>query len=503
MSNYVSQNTEIIRVAESVASEKGIPADSVIEAIEQGMKVAARKKYGAEYDIHVNIDRKTGEFKIFRRLEIVDNVEDSHTQISMDQVKESAGSANQEVKIGDHVTQDLPAIDLKRLVAQVVKQVIIQKVRVAEKEKQYDAYKDKAGEIVNGIVKKVSAKGVLLDIGGEEAFLSREDSIPGENLTQNERVRACIKEVVRKDTGVQIYLSRTSNEFMKKLFMQEVPEIYDGIINIKAVSREPGSRAKVAVQAVESNLDPVGACVGVRGSRVQVVIHELKGEKIDIIEWSSDPAAFVVNSLVPAQVLKVVIDEENNRIETVVSQKDYSIAIGRRGQNARLASRLTGWNINILTEEEEESLRKDETEKVYNLFVKHLGLDDISARVLISEGISEIDELLQISAEDLSTIEGLTEEIAKDLVAKVKKFSKSKEYLDMKWEKLGLNKELLEVKNIDANIAQNLSRNGVNDVEKLADLSRDEFKDVVPSEVLEDDKKIDDLIMSARSIAYK
>lgn len=503
MSNYVSQNKEIIRVAESVALEKGIPADAVIEAIEQGIKVAARKKYGIEYDIHVNIDRKTGKFKIFRRLEIVDVVEDSHTQISVDQVKKLTENVDGEVKIGEYVTQDLPAIDLKRLVAQVVKQVIIQKVRVAEKEKQYEAYKDKEGEIVNGIVKKVSVKGVLLDIGGEEAFLSREDSIPGENLSQNERVRACIKEVVRNDKGVQVYLSRTSNEFMKKLFMQEVPEIYDGIIKIKAIAREPGARAKIAVQAVESNLDPVGACVGVRGSRVQVVISELKGEKIDIVEWSSDPASFVVNALVPAQVLKVVIDEENNRIETVVPQKDYSIAIGRRGQNARLASRLSGWNINILTEEEEESLRKEEGEKVYGVFTKHLGLDDMSARVLMSEGVTEVEELLQISAEDLSSIEGLSDTVVESLVDKVKKFSKSKTYLNMKWEKLGLNKDLLKIKNMGVDIAQYLLRNNVVEVEKVADLSRDEFKEIISEDILGDDKKIDELIMSARDIAYK
>ena len=503
MSNYVSTNIEIIPIAESVASEKGISVDAVISALEEGMETAARKKYGNDYDINVSIDRKTGEFKICRRLEIVKNVTDIHTEISLDQVKKSTKNTDQEIKIGDFVTQNLPAIDLKRLVAQTVKQVIVQKVKIAEKEKEYNLFKDKVGEIVNGVVKKVSYRGVLLDIGGEEAFLPKEDSIPGENLAQNERVRACIKEVVRKDSGVQVYLSRTSNEFMKKLFMQEVPEIYDGIINIQAISREPGSRAKVAVQAVESNLDPVGACVGVKGSRVQVIINELKGEKIDIIEWSADPAALVVSALVPAQILKVVIDEETQRIETVVSQNDYSIAIGRKGQNARLASKLTGWSINILTEEEERGIRKEEDDIVYELFTKHLGLEDIPARVLISEGISEIEELLQITCEEFASIEGIGPDIAEELVKKIIKFSKSKTYLTLRWKKLGLNEELNNLKHMDINIAQSFARNNISDINAVADLSRDDFKEIISEEILSDDKKIDELIMSARKIAFE
>ena len=498
----MSNNIEIIRVAESVASEKGISVDSVIEAIEQGIQVAAKKKYGHEYDIHVQAERRTGEFKIFKRLEVVELVDDVYTQISLQQIENSTGNAHKNVKIGDYVTQPLPAIDIKRLAAQVVKQTIVQKVKIAEKIKQYDLYKDKVGNIINGIVKKISSRGVLLDIGGVEAFLLREDTIPSEHLNQNDRIRACIKEVVRNDIGVQIYLSRASNKFMEQLFIQEVPEIYDGIINIKAVAREPGSRAKIAVQAVESNLDPVGACVGVRGSRVQAVINELRGEKIDVIEWSSNPATLVVNALTPARVLKVVMDEESERMETVVSQNEYSIAIGRRGQNARLASKITGWSINILTEEEEQNIRKEESKKIYDIFVDNLGLDDISARLLIAEGIDNIEDIVDADYQDIMEIDGFDEELAKKLVNNLKKFIKTREYSKLKWETLKLNKDLMDISHMNVDIAQYLANNNINKLDQLADLSRDEFKDIVPEEVISEDDRINELIMSAREIVF-
>lgn len=500
MVNYISGNSELIKVIEAVASEKGIAIDSVIDALEQGIKLAAKKKYGTEYDINAQINRKTGAFKIYRRLEIVEEVEDSNTQISMQTVQESP--SGKDAKIGDHVIQDLPPVDLKRLVASVVKQVIVQKVKVAEKEKQYDLFKDKVGTIVNGIVKKVSVRGVLLDVSGAEAFLDRSDSIPHENLKQNDRVKACVKEVIRKDNGVQIYLSRTSTQFMENLFKQEVPEIYDGIINIKAVAREPGARAKIAVKSVESNLDPVGACVGVRGSRVQVVINELKGEKIDIIEWSEDTAAFVVNALTPANVLKVIIDEEGKRIETVVPEKDFSIAIGRKGQNARLASKLTGWSIDILTEEQEAKARKEESDKIYDLFVNHLDMDDMLARLLIAEGISEVEEILMIDVEELATIEGFNLDKAKNLHDKAQKFVKTKTYKQIKWDRYNLDVALFDVKNLTADIAIYLKNNNVKTINDLADLSRDEFKDIIDDSLINSDKKIDELIMSARDTAY-
>ncbi|MBT5827595.1 MAG: transcription termination/antitermination protein NusA [Alphaproteobacteria bacterium] len=498
MVNYISGNPELIKIVEAVATEKGISVDSVIDALEQGIKLAARKKYGVEYDINAQINRKTGGFKIYRRLEVVEEVEDSNVQISIETVKKSP--SGQDAKLGDHVIQDLPPVDLKRLVASVVKQVIVQKVKVAEKEKEFNLFEGKVGTIVNGIVKKVSPKGVLLDVSGAEAFLDNSDSIPHENLSQNDRVKASIKEVVRKDNGVQVYLSRTSSKFMESLFMQEVPEIYDGIINIKAIAREPGARAKVAVRSVESNLDPVGACVGVRGSRVQVVINELKGEKIDIIEWSEDTATFVVNALTPASVLKVVIDEENNKIETVVPEKDFSIAIGRKGQNARLASKLTGWSIDILTEEQESKIRKEESEKVYDVFVNHLDMDDMLARLLIAEGISEVEEICMIDVEELATIETLDLDRAKIIHKKACDFVKTDNYKKIKWDRYNLDDSLLEVKNLTAEIAISLKARKVVTVTDVADLSRDDFKDIVSDSIDCSDKEVDEIIMDARDV---
>ncbi len=502
LKNHISGNTELLRVAEAVANEKGVSFESIIIAIEEGLKMAAKKKYGNEYDINAQIDRKTGEFRIYKRLEIVADIEEPQTQILLEDVDKTA-LGEQEAQIGDFITQKLPPLDLKRLLAIVVKNIINQKVKVAEKEKEYEKFKDKAGTIINGVVKKISNRGVLLDISGYEAFLHKNDSIPSEALRQNERVRAVIKDVVREDSGVQIFLSRSSNDFMKQLFTQEVPEIYDGVIKIQSVAREAGMRAKIAVKSTESNLDPVGACVGVRGSRVQVIINELKGEKIDIIEWSSDVATFVVNSLRPAQILKVIIDEEAKRIEAVVPQKDLSIAIGRKGQNARLVSRLTGWRINILTEDKESENRKEEETRIFSLFVDDLKLDEISTRVLFSEGVSEAEDLAEIDPEDLAGVESFTLEKATNLIKNAKKFIKSKKYQELKWDKYSLNKDLLQLKNIDLTIAIKLNDKKIDSLEKIADLSRDDFKDIISDDNIIADDEINQLIMSARDIVFK
>lgn len=501
MANYVLGNNEILRVAQAVASEKGIPSDAVMEAIEQGLKVAAKKKYGSDYDIDATINRKSGVFKVFRRLHVVEDVEDSSTEISYEQVKKSSGNVD-EIKIGDYVTHDLPPIDLGRLVAQTVKQVIVQKVKQAENEKNYEFFKDKVNEIVSGIVKKVGPRRILLDVNGVEVLLEKDDLIQGEKIKQNDRVKGIIREVVKGESNLQIFLSRSSNEFMAKLFYQEVPEIFDGIIKIKAISREPGARAKIAVYAVESNLDPVGACVGVRGSRVQVVISELKGEKIDVIEWSEDPAKFVINALVPAKVQKVVIDEENSLIECVVSEQDYSIAIGRRGQNARLASRLTGWNIDILTEDQESVLRKQENDRVFEVFVDKLGIDEMLARFLIAEGISEVEELLMIDPEDLAQIDGLSQEKADDLVRVAAEFVESEEYREHKWAVDSLSVDLLQLRDLRPDTAFALKKHNIRTLGDVADLSTDEFRDNMSEEIEISDEEINSLIMEARKIAY-
>src|SRR5579872_5386160 len=335
---------ELLQVADTVARDKGIDRDEVLDAMEQAIQKAGRSKYGQEYDIRAEIDRKNGEIRLMRFREVKDPVENEATQIPL-------------TEVGDFLTDPLPPVDFGRIAAQTAKQVIVQKVRDAERQRQYAEYKDRIGEIVNGLVKRVEFGNVIVDLGRAEAILRRDELLPRETFRQGERVRAYIYDVRQEVRGPQIFLSRTHPQYMAKLFAQEVPEIYDGIIEIRAVARDPGSRAKIAVISNDSGIDPVGACVGMRGSRVQAVVAELQGEKIDIIPWSADPATFVVNALAPAEVAKVVMDEEQRRIEVVVPDDQLSLAIGRRGQNVRLASQLTGWDIDILTEAEESERR--------------------------------------------------------------------------------------------------------------------------------------------------
>jgi len=502
VSNYISGNTELIKVAQAVASEKGISSEAVIDAIEQGIKIAAKKKYGNDYLIEANIDRRTGSFKIYRKLEVVENVEDANQQISVEMVNQS-GDINDAVQIGDFVHHNLPPVDIGRLVAQVVKQVVVQKIRNAETDKNYEQFKSKIDQIVTGVVKKVGPKGTLFDISGVEAFLDKSDAIPNEVFKQNERVRALVKDIQKKETGLQIYLTRTSNEFLSKLFAQEVPEIFDGIIQIKSVSREPGARSKIAVNAVESNLDPVGACVGVRGSRVQVVINELKGEKIDVIEWSSDPAKFVVNALVPAKVIKVIIDEERGVIEAVVSDSDYSLAIGRKGQNARLASKLSGWNIDVLTEDAESKNRQEESKRIFDLFSTELeNVDEITVRILMAEGFTHIDELLLISEEELATFEGFDEAKAQDLQKQAGEYVKSARYRDYKFKAFGLEDALKDVASLSIDLASVLSRKRIKTINSLADLATDELIEVIGDEIELKEAELEKVIMDARKIAF-
>ena len=347
---------ELLHVADTVARDKGIDKDEVLEAMEQAIQKAGRSKYGQEYDIRAEIDRRSGEIRLLRFREVVDEVENDATQMPL----AAAKRLNAEAEIGDFITDPLPPIDFGRIAAQTAKQVIVQKVRDAERQRQYAEFKDRVGEIVNGLVKRVEFGNVVVDLGRAEAMLRRDELLPRESFRQGERVRSYVFDVRPETRGPQIFLSRTRPEFMAKLFAQEVPEIYDGIIEIKSVARDPGSRAKIAVISRDSGIDPVGACVGMRGSRVQAVVGELQGEKIDIIPWSSDPATFVVNALAPAEVSKVVMDEEQRRIEVVVPDDQLSLAIGRRGQNVRLASQLTGWDIDILTEAEESERRTEE-----------------------------------------------------------------------------------------------------------------------------------------------
>ena len=377
---------ELLLVADAVAREKSIERDDVLEAMEQAIQKAGRAKYGHEKDIRAIIDRKTGDVRLSRWTEIVEVVENEETQIPVAISKKFAPEKN----VGEYIIDPLPPIDFGRIAAQTAKQVIVQRVREFERAKQFNEFKDRVGEIINGVVKRTEYGNLMVDLGRAEALLRRDECIPREQLKNGDRVRAFIYDVREEQRGPQIFLSRTHPGFLAKLFAQEVPEIYDGIIEIKAVSRDPGSRAKMAVISRDQSIDPVGACVGMRGSRVQAVVAELQGEKIDIIPWSSQAATFVVNALAPAEVTKVVMDEDAGRVEVVVPDDQLSLAIGRRGQNVRLASQLTRWDIDILTEAEESERRTEETKTRSALFIEALDVDDVIAHLLVAEGFTSV-----------------------------------------------------------------------------------------------------------------
>src|SRR5213080_2184159 len=402
---------ELLQIADAVAREKSIDRGIVIAAMEDAIAKAARARYGSEPDVHAEIDAKKGELRLSRHMLVVDTVENHSNQISLT----DAQRANPGAQVGDTIADTLPPLEYGRIAAQSAKQVIVQKVREAERDRQYQEFKDRIGDIVNGVVKRVEYGSVIVDLGRGEAIIRRDEMLPREVFRNGDRVRAYIFDVRRETRGPQIFLSRTHPQFMAKLFAQEVPEIYDGIIEIKSVARDPGSRAKIAVISRDSGIDPVGACVGMRGSRVQAVVGELQGEKIDIIPWSRDPATFVVNALAPAEVAKVVMDEEQRRVEVVVPDDQLSLAIGRRGQNVRLGSQLTGWDIDILTEAEESERRTEEFRSRSQMFIDALDIDEVIAHLLVTEGFTSLEEVAYVSLEDLADIEGFDADVAEEL----------------------------------------------------------------------------------------
>ena len=407
---------ELLQIADAVAQEKLIERDLVIEAMEESLGKAARSRYGAEYDIRAFIDRTTGEISMSRALEVVEEVENHFTEIPLAEAR----LKNPAAEVGAFITEPLPAMDFGRIAAQTAKQVIVQKVREAERERQYEEFKDRVGEIINGVAKRVEYGNVIVDLGRAEAIIRRDQLIPRETYRVGDRVRGYIRDVRAEARGPQIFMSRTAPEFMAKLFAMEVPEIYDGIIEVKAVARDPGSRAKIGVISYDSSIDPVGACVGMRGSRVQAVVNELQGEKIDIIPWNDDAATFIVNALQPAEVTKVVMDEDAQRIEVVVPDEQLSQAIGRRGQNVRLASQLTGWDIDIMTEAEESERRQTEFNERSAMFIEHLNVDEMVAQLLVSEGFASLEEVAFVEADELSSIDGFDEDTAEELQARAR-----------------------------------------------------------------------------------
>jgi len=473
MATGISANRlELLQIADAVAREKSIDKSVVIHAMEEAMQRAAKSRYGSENDIRVEIDPKTGETHISRYLQVVEKIENDKIEISL----EDARRRNPAAQVGDFIAEGLPPIEFSRIATQAAKQVIVQKVRDAERERQYDEYKDRIGEIVHGVVKRVEFGSVVADLGRAEGVVRRDEMIPRESFRNGDRIRAYIYDVRRETRGPQIFLSRTHPQFMVRLFAQEVPEIYDGIIEIRAVARDPGSRAKIAVISKDSSIDPVGACVGMRGVRVQAVVQELQGERIDIIPWNPDPATFIVNALAPAEVTKVVLDEDTHRVEVVVPDDQLSLAIGRRGQNVRLASQLTGWQIDILTEAEESERRQKEFAERTQLFMDSLDVDETVAQLLASEGFSSIEDIAYVPVNELAEIEGFDEDTAQELQERATSFiEKRNAEMDEKRRELGVEDQVAEVEGITPAMLVALGENGVKTLEDLAGCASDDL----------------------------
>ena len=487
---------ELLQVADAVAREKMIEREEVLEAMEQAIQKAGRAKYGLEKDIRATIDRKDGRVKLERFTEVVEAepVESEATQIPL----RIAQKIKPGIQLGEFIVDPLPPIDFGRIAAQTAKQVIVQRVREVERKKQFEEYKDRVGEIINGTVKRTEYGNLRVDLGRAEALLRRDETIPREAFRNGDRVRAYIYDVREEPRGPQIFLSRTHPGFLAKLFAQEVPEIYDGIIEIKAVARDPGSRAKMAVISRDSSIDPVGACVGMRGSRVQAVVAELQGEKIDIIPWSPDQATFIVNALAPAEVSKVVLDDEGRRVEVVVPDDQLSLAIGRRGQNVRLASQLTRYDVDILTEAEESERRQEEFRRRTGLFVEALDVDDVIAGLLVQEGFGSIEDIVQAPDEELAEIEGFDESVAAELKRRAETFIEKRDAeMDEKRRSLGVDDVLIEVGGFTPAMMVTLGEKGVKSLEDLADLAGDELVEILGAETV-DEETANAIVMEAR-----
>src|SRR6201996_623977 len=472
MAAIAANRKEILQMADAFAHDKNIDKTVVISAMEEAMQRAAKARYGSENEIRVTIDPKTGETHVSRYLNVVDQVENDKTEISL----KDALTRNDAAMVGDIIAETLPPVDFSRIAAQAAKQVIVQKVRDAERERQYEEFKDRIGEVIHGIVKRVEFGSVVVDLGKAEGVVRRDEMIPRESFRQGDRIRAYIYDVRRETRGPQIFLSRSHPQFMVRLFAQEVPEIYDGVIDIRAVARDPGSRAKIAVISKDSSIDPVGACVGMRGVRVQAVVQELQGERIDIIPWSNEPATFIVNALAPAEVTKVVLDEDTHRVEVVVPDEQLSLGIGRRGQNVRLASQLTGWQIDILTEAEESERRQKEFATRTALFMESLDVDETVAQLLASEGFASVEDVAYVELDELSQIEAFDQETAQELQNRAIEFieARNKE-MDDKRKALGVEDLVLEVEGVTPAMAVALGQGGIKTLEDLAGAATDDL----------------------------
>ena len=486
---------ELIQVAEAVSRERSIDKEEVILAMEEAIQKAARSKYGLERDIRANIDRKNGSINIAQFTEVVETIENQLTQMTF-------GEAQRRkllLQIGDFYKEALPPIDFGRIAAQTAKQVISHKVREAERERQFHEYKDRIGEIVVGTIKRVENHSVTIDLGRGEAIIKRDQMIPREQLRPGDRLRSFIVDVTQETRGAQIFLSRSSNDFLAALFTQEVPEIYDGIIVVKSVAREPGSRAKISVFSNDPSIDPVGACVGMRGSRVQAVVSELQGEKIEIIPWSEDSVTLVINALAPAIPSKVVMDEDAGRMEVVVPDDQLSLAIGRRGQNVRLASQLTGWYVDILTEAEESEKRQVEFTERTKIFIDALDIDDVIAHLMVSEGFVTIPDIADAALDELTNIEGFDEDLASELSNRAKNFVKlENERVEKSIKNLKVKKDLYDFADLTKQSILTLAENGILTLDDLAELDSEELFNILGKDVFANEDDAGSTIMKAR-----
>tara|TARA_Y100000590_G_scaffold152847_1_gene175507 strand:+ start:269 stop:1822 length:1554 start_codon:yes stop_codon:yes gene_type:complete len=516
MLNRRADKLELLRIAEAVALEKSIDKELIISSMENGIAKAAKSKFGSENEIKVLINRENGDIGIFRKLIIAEKPENSNLEISLKDAV-NIDENNKEKKVGDEVLQPLPSFDFGRIAAQTAKQVITVNVREAERERQYNEFIDKKDTILSGIVKRLEFGNVIVDLGRTEAIIQKNELIPRENIKPGDRLKAYCLDVRREPRGQQIFLSRAHSKFMEKLFVQEVPEIYDGLIEIISSARDPGSRAKICVKAVDTSLDPVGACVGMRGSRVQAIVNELQGEKIDIVNWSEDPAVVVSNALSPAEILRVNVDNKEKKLDVILSEDNLSKAIGRRGQNVRLATKLMNYEINIMTDQEDSERRQMEFKEKTENFVKNLELDETLGQLLVAEGFSSIDDIKDSNVESLTKIEGIEEETAKELIERSKEFyKKDQEEIKKKIKNLGLENELIKLEGLTPGMLVTLGEQKILTIKDFADLASDELTgsyDIIKGErikikgYLEDfalsKKEADDLIMSAREKAYQ
>ncbi|MGI4753230.1 MAG: transcription termination factor NusA [Janthinobacterium lividum] len=477
-------NIEILQIIDSVAREKGISKEVLISTVEQAVQVAGRKKYGNEYNIKAQINRKTGEINLLRVLKVVENVEDYLTQISLTEALQK----DSEAKIDGEIYEYLPSIDHARVAAQAAKQVITQRVIEAEREKQYHDFKDRKGEIINGVVKRIEYGDIIVDLNRAEAIIKREQQIKGENFKVGDRVKAYVQDVRHETKGPQIFLSRADDRMLAKLFELEVTEIYEGMIEIKAVARDAGSKAKIAVFASENGIDPIGSCVGIRGNRVKAITNELNGEKIDIILWNRDVAQFIINALAPAEILKILIDEDKRKVEVVVSQENQSLAIGRRGQNVRLAAKLTGWNIDIMTEEQESKRRNEEFVTSTELFMEALDVEEVIGQLLSVSGFNTVEQIANSDINALMNIEGFEEELAIEIRNRAINYVNLKnEKIVKELEELGVEQELIDILEIQPELILKFAEYGIKTIEDLGEMSVNEFKNLAPNSNITDE----------------